>query len=56
MIFNKLKENTKALTRGGLTQKLLAGKKKRGILQSLAKMNMMKGLGAMGKGLSFRKR
>jgi hypothetical protein len=37
-------------------QGLLGKKKKRGVLQNLARMNMMKGLGAMGKGLRFRRK
>jgi len=56
MIFNKLRANTKALTKGGLAQGLLAKRKKRGILQGLAKTNLRKGLGAWGKGLMFRRK
>ena len=44
------------LQRGGMLQGLLGKKKKRGVLQNLARMNMMKGLGAMGKGLQFRRK
>ena len=46
----------KGLQRGGVMQRLFADKKKRGVLQNLARMNMMKGLGAMGKGLQFRRK
>ena len=63
MIFNKLmrsnmksKMGAKGLQRGGVMQRLFADKKKRGVLQNLARMNMMKGLGAMGKGLQFRRK
>lgn len=47
---------SKGLQKGGMMQRLFAGKKKRGVLQNLARMNMMKGLGAMGKGLSIKKK
>ena len=63
MIFNKLmrsnmksKMGAKGLQKGGMLQGLLGKKKKRGVLQNLARMNMMKGLGAMGKGLQFRRK
>ena len=59
MIFNKLMNKTmgsKGLQKGGMLQGLLGKKKKRGVLQNLARMNMMKGLGGMGKGLQFRRK
>lgn len=63
MIFNKLmrsnmksKMGPKGLQKGGMMQRLFTGKKKRGVLQNLARMNMMKGLGAMGKGLQLRRK
>ena len=59
MIYNRLMKKamgSKGLQKGGMMQRLFAGKKKRGVLQNLARMNMMKGLGAMGKGLQFRRR
>ena len=56
MIFDKLKANTKGLTKGGLTQGLLAKKKRKEILHGLAKTNLRKGLGALGRGLMFRRK
>ena len=49
MIFNKLLQRAKTSPR-------LLGKKKRGILQGLAKTNLRKGLGALGKGLMFKRK
>tara|TARA_R110002020_G_scaffold52724_2_gene147879 strand:+ start:221 stop:409 length:189 start_codon:yes stop_codon:yes gene_type:complete len=62
MIFNRLmkkriegKMGPGGQQRGGMLQGLLGKKKKRGVLQNLARMNMMKGLGAMSKGLLRRR-